>query len=380
LRIWPSFPRDTTEQIKAENRAPQSQRGAEKANRAKSEFLANMSHELRTPLNAIIGFSEILEDQTFGGLNRRQTTYITHILNSGRHLLQLINDILDLAKVEAGRIALEITMVNIESLLKNSLLMIDDEVHKRKLKLAFTIQEDLKNTQIPADEAKLKQIMYNLLSNAAKFTHEGGSIDVRAKKDGHALVISVVDTGIGLRPEDHDLIFRAFEQVDSSYARNQEGAGLGLALTRRLVHLHGGRIWAQSDGPGQGSVFSVSIPIPDADYREPSTRLPLQIIPPMGLESGDDDSSPTVLVVEDDPDASELITHYLTDAGYAVVQAYDGEQAIRMAEELKPFAITLDVIMPKKSGFDVLIELKNRPTIRDIPVVMITVETIGKSV
>ncbi len=262
------------------------------ANQAKSEFLANMSHELRTPLNAIIGFSEILGDQTFGELNEKQTKYIKNVLASGRHLLQLINDILDLSKVEAGKMELEPSRVNIKGLLENSLTMIKEKAMKHSLRLDLHIAEELMDIEISADERKLKQIMFNLLSNAAKFTPDGGSIRLEAElisdfgsriadldpkslpaiaspqarqagkiQNPKCIEVSVADSGIGIKPEDQERVFGEFEQLDSTYARQQEGTGLGLALTRRLVGLHGGGIWVESKGEGKGSTFTFVIPV-----------------------------------------------------------------------------------------------------------------------
>ena len=234
---------------------------AKAANRAKSEFLSSMSHELRTPLNAIIGFSEVLQDQHFGALNEKQSRQIHHILSSGRHLLSLINDILDLAKVESGKMALELSPVHIAELIKSSLVMIKEKALKHHLQLQEDLAPELADLTIPADERKLKQIMFNLLSNAAKFTPDGGEIKVVAMREAGDLVVSVSDTGIGIAPEDQERIFGAFEQVDSSYTRQQEGTGLGLGLTRRMVELHGGRIWVESAGKDRGSSFSFTIPI-----------------------------------------------------------------------------------------------------------------------
>ncbi len=233
---------------------------AEQASRAKSEFLANMSHELRTPLNAIIGFSELIQEPMFGSLTDDQKTYVSQILRAGEHLLQLINDILDLAKVESGKLELQLSAVSIGKILENSLIMIKEKAHKHRLRLEVDIAQELQENRYQADEIKLKQIMYNLLSNATKFTPDGGRIRLKAHRVDDDIVVQVSDTGIGLKSEDRDRVFRAFEQVDSSYGRQQQGTGLGLALTRRLVELHQGKIWAESEGLRSGSTFTVVLP------------------------------------------------------------------------------------------------------------------------
>ncbi len=265
---------------------------AEAANRAKSEFLANMSHELRTPLNHIIGFTELVVGQHFGDLNETQAEYLTDVLHSSHHLLSLINDILDLSKVEAGKLELEPSEVNLRMLLENSLIIIKEKAMKHGIQLSMDI-EDIPET-ITADERKLKQILYNLLSNAVKFTPEGGEIHVDARmvdriarpglrwEDSKNLQIiesqihgnevpgtkrktcaefSVSDTGIGIRPEDQARIFSPFEQVEGASSRRFQGTGLGLSLTKSLVELHGGMIWAESEGEGKGSTFTFIIPI-----------------------------------------------------------------------------------------------------------------------
>jgi signal transduction histidine kinase len=243
---------------------------AEGANRAKSEFLANMSHELRTPLNHIIGFSEMIVEKNFGELNEKQEEYLTDVLTSSKHLLLLINDILDLSKVEAGKLELNLKELDIKKILKNSLRMVSE----RALKHGIQLSADL--TEIPqfvtADERKLKQIMYNLLSNAVKFTPDGGSVllkstypsypeDDKEYRDNGFIKISVADTGIGIKSEDTERIFSPFEQVESSASRRFHGTGLGLSLTKKLVELHGGKIWAESGGECRGSTFSVLIPV-----------------------------------------------------------------------------------------------------------------------
>ena len=350
---------------------------AEKTNRAKSEFLANMSHELRTPLNAVIGFSELLEDQSYGGMNTDQLTYVSQIHGAGEHLLQLINDILDLAKVESGRLELQISSIDLAVQLPNSLSMIKEKAHKHGIKLDLRISDELQEIRVPADEVKFKQIMFNLLSNAVKFTPDGGSVTVEARLESGYVVVSVSDTGIGIRSEDREKIFGAFEQVDSSHARRQQGTGLGLALTRRLAELHGGRILVESPGLGKGSTFEVVLPLDISAH--PPIRPPESVSLAPDVHDAVqhyltlDDDRPLVLVVDDDPGVGQLITRYLTSAGYRAVQAFNGEQAVEAAARLSPIAITLDVMMPGKGGLDVLIELKSAPETKDIPVVMVTV-------
>jgi len=261
---------------------------AESANRTKSEFLANMSHELRTPLNHIIGFTELVLDKNLGDLNEVQEEYLNDVHHSSKHLLSLINDILDLSKVEANKLELELSDVDLRKLLENSLVMIKEKALKHGIKL-ITNMDDIPVT-ITADERKLKQIMYNLLANAVKFTPDGGEIRLRAdladgplpiadssmekcsdqglRAKSHELKasqkfirISVIDNGIGIEHENLARIFNPFEQVESSTTRRFQGTGLGLSLTKQFVELHGGRIWVESEGEGKGSIFSFIIPL-----------------------------------------------------------------------------------------------------------------------
>jgi signal transduction histidine kinase len=228
------------------------------ASRHKSEFLANMSHELRTPLNAIIGFSEVLLERMFGEVNEKQAEYLQDILSSGRHLLSLINDILDLSKVEAGRLELELGQFHLPTTLDNALTLVRERATRHGITLAHTVDDGVGD--IVADERKVKQILLNLLSNAVKFTPEGGRVDLAATAADDVVTIAVADTGVGIAPEDQATIFEEFRQVGRDDARKQEGTGLGLTLAKKFVELHGGRIWVQSQ-LGQGSMFTFTLPV-----------------------------------------------------------------------------------------------------------------------
>jgi GAF domain-containing protein len=230
----------------------------EVANKHKSEFLANMSHELRTPLNAIIGFSEVLIERLFGELNPKQEDYIRDIHSSGRHLLTLINDILDLSKVEAGRMELELSTFQLSSALSNAMILVRERAQRHSILLGQQVDATL--GEIVADERKFKQILLNLLSNAVKFTGDGGRVDVTARREDGNAVIAVHDTGIGIASEDQAAVFEEFRQVGRDYTRKQEGTGLGLALTKKFVELHGGRIWVESE-PGKGATFTFTLPL-----------------------------------------------------------------------------------------------------------------------
>jgi signal transduction histidine kinase len=232
-------------------------RQLEVASQHKSEFLANMSHELRTPLNAIIGFSEVLSERMFGELNEKQEEYLKDIYASGQHLLSLINDILDLSKIEAGKMDLEVSDFDLPATIDNALMLVRERAARRDIELQRAVDERL--GQIQGDERKIRQVLLNLLSNAIKFTPQGGRIDVRAKRVNGFIEVSVSDTGVGIAPGDQDAVFEEFRQVGTA-AKKVEGTGLGLALSRKFIELHGGKIWVRSE-VGKGSTFTFTVPV-----------------------------------------------------------------------------------------------------------------------
>jgi diguanylate cyclase (GGDEF)-like protein/PAS domain S-box-containing protein len=369
-------------------------RELEKSNKLKSQFIATMSHELRTPLNSILGFSELLMDEAFGALTDKQKRYVSNINNSGSHLLQLINNILDIAKIESGKMELHYEAFSARQAISEVETVIKPLVNKKKQKLHITIDD--KVSVIKADKVKFKQILYNLLSNAVKFTNDGHDIFLDADLIGgddrsyflknpnictgseSCLRISVTDTGIGIKKEDHEKIFSEFEQVDSSFSRRYEGIGLGLALTKKLVELHGGEISVESE-EGKESKFTVVIPLSDFALSEKTVKPyepqaikeePVYDVDVCKKRRGE---SPLILVVEDDHSTSELLTLYLAHGGYRVAHAYNGETALSRIKELKPFAVLLDVMLPGKDGWEILQEIKSDPEIKDIPVIISSV-------
>jgi signal transduction histidine kinase/DNA-binding response OmpR family regulator len=337
------------------------------ASRHKSEFLASMSHELRTPLNAIIGFSEVLLERMFGDLNAKQDEYLTDILASGKHLLALINDILDLSKVEAGRMELDLSIFSLPEALEHSLSMFRERAARHGVTLGLEVDPRL--DVIEADERKVKQILFNLLSNAEKFTKPGGRVELRARQTDDGMVeVAVRDTGIGIAPEDQERIFEEFRQAGTSADRAHEGTGLGLALTKKFVELHSGTIRVEST-LGEGSTFTFTIPA-----RRPAPEPLVPAEPPPLLDSfstGGHDR--TVLLVEDDPRAIDLFTLYLESEGFAVQVARDGAAGLELARRLRPAAIALDILLPGIDGWDFLTRAKADPELRDTPVIIVSI-------
>jgi CheY-like chemotaxis protein/anti-sigma regulatory factor (Ser/Thr protein kinase) len=334
-----------------------------------------MSHELRTPLTAVIGFSDLLGDQLFGKLNEKQLGYVKEISGAGRHLLILINDILDLAKVESGKMDIRMSPVDLSELLEHCLRMIRETAIARGLYVSLRVSEEFYEGQIQADSVRLKQIVMNLLSNAVKFTPSGGTIRLEAERRGKEILVSVSDTGIGLKPDDQERIFQAFEQLDCSFSRQEQGTGLGLALVRKLVQLHGGRFSVESDGEGLGSTFSFFIPFireekdAEAQLAPASERLQFQSPSDPSVE---EKTRPKVLVVEDNESNMKFITDLLEDAGYEAIHAFSAETAIKQTEIATPSLILMDISLPGMDGLTATKVLKSNPVTAHVPVVALT--------
>ena len=340
-------------------------RQLEVAGQHKSQFLANMSHELRTPLNAIIGYSEILQEDAADLGQEGLIRDLKKIESSGRHLLGLINDILDLSKVEAGRMDIFLEDVEIVPLLEEVRAIIVPLAEIKGNVLEFGLAENLGS--IRTDRTKLKQSLLNILSNGSKFTENGRLTLVaeRFETDRPMMRFAISDTGIGMTEEQLGRLFHAFSQADAFTSKKYGGTGLGLAISQRFCHLLGGEISVTSR-PGEGSTFTITLPDP--------TETPAQIKPAdVPHISGDANSATTVLVVDDDPAAHDLLTASLKGAGYRLVHATNGAEALNLARTIQPDAITLDVIMPTTDGWEVLNALKADPDLCDIPVVMVTI-------
>jgi signal transduction histidine kinase/CheY-like chemotaxis protein len=330
----------------------------ERASRFKDQFLSTMSHELRTPLNAVLGFSELLTDTRYGPLTERQARYVNHIHTSGQHLLRLINDILDLSKIEAGRLQLNIECVSVATVFAEVDESLSPLVEKSAHRLIRRVSPEL---LVHADATRFRQMLMNLLGNAIKFTPKGGKIELVARQQGEMVRVEVRDSGPGIPPEEQRRIFEAFHRMRQS-ERASEGTGLGLAITRRLVELHGGELNVESE-PGSGSCFYFTLPSACSAQTED------------GVDAAANGSrSPArVLVVEDDPTAAYLLESQLSSAGYQVAICSRSHQAIEKAIEWQPSVITLDVVMLPVNGWDVLSKLKTDPRTAGIGVVMVTV-------
>ncbi|HLZ07400.1 MAG TPA: GAF domain-containing protein [Chloroflexota bacterium] len=350
----------------------------EVASQHKSEFLANMSHELRTPLNAIIGFSEVLIERMFGELNDKQADYLQDIVSSGRHLLLLINDILDLSKVEAGRMELENGLFSLTELLDGGLTMVRERASRHGVTLDLVV--DPRIDLIEGDERKIKQVVFNLLSNAVKFTPDGGRVELVARLGDGETLVCVQDTGIGIALEEVERIFEEFHQAKQAASSEREGTGLGLTLARRFVELHGGRIWVESQ-IGAGSTFTFTLPLRQGVTRNGAGLTGGSI--PVNPSLDELDDRPVVLVVEDDPSAANLLSLYLTGAGFQVALAADGDAGLELSRRLRlgaradqlrrrPAAIALDIVLPRLDGWDFLARLKADAVLADIPVIVVS--------
>jgi signal transduction histidine kinase/CheY-like chemotaxis protein len=350
---------------------------AEDANRTKSAFLANMSHELRTPMNAIIGYSEMLIEEAEDTGHDESIPDLKKIHTAGKHLLGLINDVLDISKIEAGKMTLFLEDVAIPTLVSEVAATIHPLVEKNQNKLVIECPADLGNLR--ADITKVRQTLFNLLSNAAKFTH-AGTLTLTVGRKHHQqrdwITFRVADTGIGMTKEQLGKLFQAFVQADASTTRKYGGTGLGLAISRKFCQLMGGDITVASE-PGKGTAFTATIPARVEDPADPSSKLsapssplatpPAATVPPFAMHR------PLILAIDDDPAVLDILSRNLTREGYAVRTAASGKDAVALARELQPRLITLDVMMPSMDGWSVLTALKADPATADIPVVMISI-------
>ena len=340
-------------------------REAEHATTLKSKFLANMSHELRTPLNAIVGFSGLLADGTAGQLNDKQKRFVSHIKNGSGHLLQLINDILDLSKIEAGQMEIRPESFYVHEALPEVLSTIRPLAMAKNIRLRHG-SETL--VAVVADRVRFKQILYNLLSNAVKFTPANGEVAIEWFEEKGFICVSVADTGIGISSEDQELIFEEFRQVAGEEAH--QGTGLGLTITKRLVQQMGGRIWLESR-VGEGSRFSFTLPA--------GTHLDARIVLDTELTSAGNAGNhrrgeePLILIIDDEAPARELLASYLEPEGYRTQTAISAADAIQKAKSLQPDAITLDILMPNANGFEILLALKASPQTVNIPIIVVSI-------
>ena len=330
----------------------------EVASTHKSEFLASMSHELRTPLNAVLGFSEVLLEQMFGEINEHQEEYLRDIHDSGKHLLELLNEILDLSKVEAGQMQLGYTTFELAPVLDHAASMLRERASLKSIDIAVEADDDV--GVVEADELRLKQVVINLLTNAVKFTADGGSVVMRVtRSDTDVVTITVTDTGMGVPPEDRERIFESFQQGGRGASR-EEGTGLGLTLSRRIVELLGGRMWLESE-VGVGSTFGFSLP---------ACR------PSVAGWVGDTRSADTladVVVIDDDRPSLDLLTAYLAGGALRVTTARDGPSGLDAVRRIRPAVVLLDIRLPGMDGWAVLQALKADATTRDIPVVVVSI-------
>jgi len=357
----------------------QTQRAAEASDTLK-KFLATFSHELRSPLNSIIGFSDLLTAR-LGELSAQSAQeFVKNIHTSGKHLQQIINDILDLSKIEAGKLELHIASYPVSYFQESVQRVLAAAIAEKEIHLEFAFSTEF--DEIVVDQIRFKQILINLISNAIKFSNKGGTVSVTSERVGNDIQFVVQDNGLGIKPEELPLLFKPFRQASSGREMNNQGIGLGLAITKKLVGLHGGTIWAESEwGKGTRVSFRIPMIVDAASERVMQAGMLLDALERQNRirESGE---KPLVLIVEDSPQAGELLRLHIESAGYRVEIARDGAMAVDMAKRLRPSVITLDVLLPVKDGWEVLKELKRHPLCKHIPIIIVSIideKTLGFS-
>src|SRR5947207_476446 len=341
-------------------------REVEHANQLKSQFLASMSHELRTPLTAILGFSELIAEDSGSTLTEKHKHFAQNIRQSGRHLLELINNILDMSKIDAGRLDLRLENCALRAAFSEVLVNIAAVAASKQIHIQHNVPDNL---LVYAGRIRVRRILYNLLSNAGKFTPAGGVVSVDVSSEKEFVCISVNDTGIGISFEDQRVIFDEFRQIGTTTQGVREGTGLGLSITKRLVELHGGKIWVESL-PQRGSRFSFTLPEENRVLSTGAAGLPRPEFVPCILAPR---AKPLILVVDDDHATCDFIVRTLEQEDYITAVANSGAEAVEKARILMPDAITLDVLMPSGNGFEALVEIKKRPDTRSIPIVLVSV-------
>ncbi len=351
--------RDITELKQAQEALVRAKEEAERSNKFKDQFLSTMSHELRTPLNAVVGFSDLLTEEQYGPLNDRQRRYVNHIKTGGKHLLRLINDILDLSKIEAGRLQLAIQSVPIRTAFTDVVDTMRPLADKKSQTLEQHAVPDL---SVRADTTRFKQVLMNLLGNAIKFTPEGGKIELSAQRLGDVVRVEVRDSGPGIPLEEQQRIFEAFYRLGQT-GNGTEGTGLGLAITQRLIELHGGHLGIESQ-PGSGSCFYFTLPMVPTFQTAEREKIKST------LNTGE---PRRILVVEDDSTAAQLLQSQLTSSGYDVVLCDQPQRALEMAAVLQPSAVTIDIMMKPVTGWELLPSLKSDPRTSAIPVIVISI-------
>jgi PAS domain S-box-containing protein len=339
-----------------------------RATRLKDEFLANMSHELRTPLNAILGMAEGLQETVFGAISDRQRRALQTIERSGSHLLELINDILDVAKIEAGQIELECSAVSVTHLCQASLAFVKQQIFQKQIRLETKLPAQLPTLLV--DERRIRQVLINLLNNAVKFTPEGGQIFLEVSQlASDRLRIAVRDTGIGIAPENIGKLFQPFVQIDSALNRQYQGTGLGLALVKRLVELHGGSVELTSE-LGVGSCFAIELPANPAQAERSADPLPTGLNAFLNSEAVN--PAPLILLAEDNEESIGSVSSYLEAKGYSLLVAKDGQQAIDLAQTAQPDLIVMDIQMPGMDGLEAMRQIRLDPTLVSVPIVALT--------